>query len=125
MWLEVQLGAQRATYERSAYTLFTLAGDVGGFNGAVIIFPTFFLAFYSQKMFEQQIASEFTTRKTKRSSSSPNPTRLRAQIENGQVPDTGLSESDVNCLYGQASKVKSLKTEFWRAVSRIFYSCGR
>ena len=41
----------KRTYERKAYTFMTLIGDIGGFNGAVFIFPAFLLSWYNEKMF--------------------------------------------------------------------------
>ena len=37
--------------ERSAYTFFMLVGDLGGFAGAVMLMPTWFMAWYSSKVF--------------------------------------------------------------------------
>ena len=36
----------------------TLVGDVGGFNGAAIIFPLYFLSFFSEMMFKQAVAED-------------------------------------------------------------------
>ena len=41
-----------------------LLGDIGGFNSAIIIFPSFFLSFYSSLMFHQTVGEELPTRKT-------------------------------------------------------------
>ena len=49
--IRFQLSDIKRTSERSAYTFFILIGDIGGFNGAVFIFPAFFLSWYNQKMF--------------------------------------------------------------------------
>ena len=50
------------THERQAYTFMTLVGDVGGFNGVVkkaaIIFPLYFLSFFSEMMFKQAVAED-------------------------------------------------------------------
>ena len=51
--------------EREAYTVFTLIGDVGGFNGAIIILPAFLMSFYSERMFQSAIAKEVPVRKKK------------------------------------------------------------
>lgn len=37
--------------ERQVYTFMTFIGDVGGFNGAIIIVPSFFLSIYAGRMF--------------------------------------------------------------------------
>ena len=50
--IEVALSDQKFEYERKVYTLMTLIGDIGGFQGAIIILPAFLLSFYAPKMFE-------------------------------------------------------------------------
>ena len=47
MLLVIALKPEIMLQERSAYTLFTLLGDFGGFQGAIIIFPSFLMSFYS------------------------------------------------------------------------------
>ena len=49
--LEITLADTRSFYERSQYTLFTLMGDFGGFNAAIIALPAFFMNFYTARMF--------------------------------------------------------------------------
>ena len=45
------LADNKYVYERSVYTFFALIGDVGGFNGAIIILPTFIMSIYSERMY--------------------------------------------------------------------------
>lgn len=40
---------------RQVYTVFTMIGDIGGFNGAITIFPAFFLARYNSNMYAASI----------------------------------------------------------------------
>ena len=49
--LVLQLSANKYIYERNVYTFFKLIGDVGGFNGAIVIVPTFLMAIYSERMY--------------------------------------------------------------------------
>ena len=51
MQLILQLSANKYIYERNVYTFFSLIGDVGGFNGAIVIVPTFLMAIYSERMY--------------------------------------------------------------------------
>ena len=51
MNVNLQISEKSMTYERSAYTLFQLLGDVGGFNAAIMILPYYFLQIYSERMF--------------------------------------------------------------------------
>ena len=53
--ISMQLSENKYIYERSVYTFFTLIGDVGGFNGAIIILPTFVMAIYSKRMYKGSI----------------------------------------------------------------------
>ena len=53
--ITLRLSANKYIYERSVYTIFTLLGDVGGFNGAIIILPTFLMAIYNERMYQGSI----------------------------------------------------------------------
>ena len=50
-------------YERQAYTSFTLLGDVGGFNSAIFIFPTFLMSHYSSRMYNSSVSTEIPVKK--------------------------------------------------------------
>ena len=41
--------------ERKVYSVFTMIGDIGGFNGAIIILPSYILATYSARMYSSSI----------------------------------------------------------------------
>lgn len=49
--LELVISNQKYEHERRFYTLMIMAGDIGGFQGAIILFPTFLMSFYTPKMF--------------------------------------------------------------------------
>ena len=53
--ITMQLSENKYIYERSVYTFFNLIADVGGFNGAIIILPTFVMAIYSKRMYKGSI----------------------------------------------------------------------
>ena len=63
--LTVNLDDKIIKMEREAYTLFTLIGDVGGFNGAIIILPAYLMSLYSERMFQSALAKEVPVRKKK------------------------------------------------------------
>ena len=65
--MRFQLSHNKYIYERSVYTFFSLIGDVGGFNGAIVILPTFLMAIYSERMYQGSIQSEILARKSKKS----------------------------------------------------------
>ena len=59
----VHLSDKRHSLERTAYTFFQLLGDVGGFNGAIILFPSFIMSYLSECLFRQSLAKQIPTRK--------------------------------------------------------------
>ena len=58
-----QLSHFRHTYTRQRYNFFMMLGDLGGFNGAIIAFPAFLMAFYTNKGFQTQISEHTPVRK--------------------------------------------------------------
>lgn len=65
LMLALELAATQRFAERQAYTFFTLLGDVGGFNGAIIMLPAYMMSWYSAKMFQDSLLQEIPV-KTKR-----------------------------------------------------------
>ena len=53
--VELVLSTQKYEHECKVYTLLILIGDIGGFQGAILMIPAFFLSFYSPKMFEKSL----------------------------------------------------------------------
>ena len=70
--ITVGLSDLKYEYERSVYTFFSLIGDVGGFNGAIVILPTLFITIYSEKMYKGAITEQIPTRKEKKRDLSAN-----------------------------------------------------
>ena len=60
--VEFSLSDKQTEIERQVYSIFTLIGDIGGFNSAIIILPTFVMAFYSGRMFDASLQEEIPTR---------------------------------------------------------------
>ena len=60
--VRIELSANLISSERSVYTFFTLIGDLGGFNAAIIILPAFVMSLYSKLMFQSSVQEEITTR---------------------------------------------------------------
>ena len=50
--IEMRLSRERKVLSRTAYTLFDLLGDFGGFNDAIIFLISFPMSFYSSSMFK-------------------------------------------------------------------------
>ena len=49
---------KKKTYERTTWTFFSFIGDVGGFNGAIGIFPTFIMSYYSSHMYQASVFND-------------------------------------------------------------------
>ena len=49
--------------QRVQYTFFSLLGDVGGFNGAIIIFPSYFMSWYAARRFNSSIYEDMPIKK--------------------------------------------------------------
>ena len=64
-YASIELSATVRQSERKRYTVLALLGDVGGFNDGIIIFPTLFLTYYSQIVFQSAISKEFLTKSKK------------------------------------------------------------
>ena len=61
--IQMALSKNKYVYERRVYTFFKLIGDVGGFNGAIIILPTFLMAIYSERMYQGSLQEEIPARR--------------------------------------------------------------
>ena len=78
--IEFVLSNKLHKFERTRYNLMMLVGDLGGFNSAVALIPSFLLSFYTPKMLQKSIASKTPVelprqRRTK---------RQRVETEQGQ-----------------------------------------
>ena len=49
--------------QRVQYTFFSLLGDVGGFNGAIIIFPSYLMSWYAARKFNASIYEDMPIKK--------------------------------------------------------------
>ena len=63
--IRFRLSEIRWIYEREFYDFFTMISDVGGFQGAIIIFPAFIMSFYSERMFKSSILTQVPIKKNK------------------------------------------------------------
>lgn len=60
--LYLTISDTRYESERQVYTIFTMIGDIGGFNGAITILPAFFLAKYNSAMYIASISRDVKIR---------------------------------------------------------------
>ncbi len=79
----LSLDERVVSYERTSYTIFTLLGDLGGFNSAIIIFPAYFMSIYSERMFHQALAQEIPIRNRRKHRK-----LSQDQLNNENVPPT-------------------------------------
>ena len=61
-----------------------MIGDIGGFNSAIIILPTFLMAIYSERMYQGSIQEEMPTRKPKKKREYEQPSPLQANLQTGE-----------------------------------------
>ena len=94
----------KRTYERKAYTFMTLISDIGGFNGAVFLFPAFLLSWYNKKMLTASLYEELPLKKKKSKANSLSP--LQRKIAINQSLNMGLGPDDINSLISEANSIK-------------------
>ena len=87
-------------YERNYYTFMTLIGDVGGFNGAIILFPAFIMSFYSSHMFSSSLYSKFPVKRKKLTNSKNQNALQRKLIATGQQ----LNKEDIQILKSEIDR---------------------
>ena len=56
--VKLHLSENKYSSERQFYTIFTLLGDLGGFNGAIIILPAYIMSKYSERMYAADVMKE-------------------------------------------------------------------
>ena len=61
--INVRLHNIERVYERQSYTFMMMVGDIGGFNGAVIVIPTLFMSYYNSLMYQYEVTSEIPIKK--------------------------------------------------------------
>ena len=113
----------KQVYQRKAYTLLTLLGDYGGFNGAVVFLLSFLMTTYSANMYEAAVASglKYQT-KIKRDNAYSNHS-LRAKLD--RQSSFALDKDDLCQVDKALRSVKRLKASFWKALCNIKLFCGK
>ena len=64
--IKFRLSENKTLYERKAYTFMILVGDIGGFTGAIIGLPAYFLNWYSSRMFGASIYEQLPINDSKK-----------------------------------------------------------
>ena len=57
------LSDRKWIHERRAYTFMALIGDVGGFNGAMVLLPTYLMSYFSFIMYKWAVTEEMPVKK--------------------------------------------------------------
>ena len=65
--VELILDEKKWSHGREAYTLFTMIGDIGGFNSAITIFPSIVMGWYSSRMFQASMYQDVNIKKKQKS----------------------------------------------------------
>ena len=86
-------------------------GDVGGFNGAIIIFPSYFMSWYAARRFNSSIYEDMPIKKQRSRKRGKKYQQdmnvLQKKLMNGQDAfDNGLNTSDVKSLAVEAKKMR-------------------
>ena len=86
-----------------------LVGDIGGFTGAIIGLPAYFLSWYSSRMFEASIFKQLPIKaykKKKRQRYNSNGHNLQSNIANGQLNGARLNQDHIDSLIEEAKDFK-------------------
>ena len=87
-----------------------LLGDIGGFNGAIFIFPAFLLSWYNEKMFTSSLYEELPVKQKKSKANSYS--ALQRKIASNESFNDGLAPDDINSLIKEVNQVKPRKIPF-------------
>lgn len=139
--ISISLMEEQHEYERSAFTLMMLLGELGGMYGIVVALPSYFLASTVEHMFMNQVALQMMPKKRKmtkplnglegdqlRRDSQTNQMRqlrLRQRLQEAQGSLT-LTPADIQCLKQEALRFTKMKTvSFMRLFKSSLCKCRR
>ena len=74
--------------------LMALIGDVGGFNSAIILIPTYLMSYFSFVMYKWAVTNEMPVKKREHAASHRNPLQAKLCYNRDQT----LTQRDVDCL---------------------------
>ena len=126
--MTIGLSENKRVESRQAYSFLDLLGDFGGFNDAIYFLVSLPMGYYSQAMYERQVAGEMKQAKRKRRRDSSRNLRLSiagslTSSQEGVNAPRALGESDVALIK------KSIMNNFKERVKipflkALFYSNG-
>ena len=119
--------------------MFQLISDLGGFQAAIMILPTFLMGHYSSRMYKSAIAQEIPVRnltksrnKAKKYSGGMEPTydqagneSLYRKLKNGSQLHEGLSQTDVRSLFEAASSTTFASVSYVKSLFHVGCICRK
>jgi len=109
--------------ERAAYTFFTVLGDLGGFNGAIVIFPAYIMSYYSQQMYNKSVAAETPIRRAaKRNKQKKSNTTVLEKVLDGQQ---SVTQPELTSIYQQVKLITRQKVPYWKSLCYFASLCGQ
>ena len=97
---------KKKTYERTTWTFFSFIGDVGGFNGAIGIFPTLIMSYYSSRMYQASVFNDVpVTSKSKSKKRSPSALAMKL-AKAPYSTEQRLEKEDIEELVSEAKTFK-------------------
>ena len=108
--------------ERVTYTVFTVLGDVGGFNGAIVIFPAFLMSYYSQQMYNKSVAAETPIRRPARRNKQKKSHTVPEQVLDGQK---SVTQPELTSIYQQVKLITRQKVPCWKSLCYFASLCGQ
>ena len=97
----------------------TLIGDVGGFNGAMVLLPTYLLSYFSFVMYKWTITEEMPVKKKDNTPTRTNP--LQAKLQDNRVQT--INQHDVNCLKREAKLISQPTTSWLKSLFHVGCIC--
>ena len=118
--VRIELSDIRNSQSRSPYTVFILLGDFGGFQGAIILIPSFLMSLYSSRMFERSLASDVPLNLTKN--------RSKVHLKAGKVVASaksshGLLSRDISDIRQSIKGVTRLKLSIIATLFKCKWFC--
>ena len=97
----------------------TLIGDVGGFNGAMVLLPTYLMSYFSFIMYKLAITEEMPVKKKENAPTKSNPLQARIQENRDQT----INQHDVNCLKREAKLISRPTTSWLKSLFHVGCIC--
>lgn len=103
-------------HERKVYTFFTLIGDVGGFNGAVVLFPVYLMGWYSQRMYSAAIYNEMPLKRKLSRGERKKESMLQRKLKAEKEKMEPLNVDDVNSIWNEVRRIFRQKRPFLKTL---------